>query len=223
MKFNLTPILFLLLPLTLLGCNSGTSTVTPSQPCNPCMVYGATNQGNGFNGNLKAQAATILNTTYSNGITAADALCNFDESKPALPSSATYKALLVDGVNRGWNPTINWVLHSNTTYVNSSGNLIGISTESAILNFPTESNFAMFIGLAWSGLGGSSASTVWQAGVDNCSGWSSAESSVWGNTGYEDYADPTYALIPVQLFQGNNKCNQNQSGSLPIGLICVQQ
>ena len=80
----------------------------------------------------------------------------------------------------------------------------------------------MFIGFAWSGLG-TSLKAPWQYGVNNCNSWSSSESSIIGNMGYEDYSKPSYALSSYQLYQGDNPCNQNQSSNLPIGLICVQQ
>ncbi len=211
-------ICFLLITLT--ACNGGTSG-SLLQPCNPCIIYGATNKGKGFNGNIKMEASILLNTTFNNGITAADALCNSDESKPRLPTNAVYRALLVDGVNRSWNPDINWIISPNTVYLNTSSSVIATSTESAIFSFPTESNLVMNIQFAWTGLGGGS--TLWQAGTDNCNNWSSSDSSLWGNSGYEDYLTPAYARSIYQIYQGNMGCNLSQSSNLPIGLICIQQ
>lgn len=209
------------LPIMLIACNGGGSGGSSSQPCNPCSIYGATNNGQGFNGNLTAQAGVLLNSTFSNGVAAADALCNSDESKPLLPAGAVYKALLVDGVNRGWNPNINWVIYPNTVYLNTRGSVVAISSESAIFSFPTESNLVMYTQFAWTGLGGGS--TNWQAGANNCNSWSSNESSLWGNSGYEDYLQPAYARSFYQIYQGDMTCNLSQSSNLAIGLICIQQ
>lgn len=211
-------------PVSIIACGSGGSSGSggnSSQQCNPCTIYSANNHGQGYNGNIKAQANTLLNSTFNNGITAADAICNFDESKPALPSSAKYKALLADGINRGWNPNINWVIYPNTVYVNTNGSVIATSSESAIFGFPTESNLVMNIQFAWTGLG--SSSSDWQASASNCNSWSSNESSTWGNSGYEDYSQLAYARSFYQIYQGNTKCNLNQSTNLPIGIICIQQ
>lgn len=214
--------LICLLPITLVACNGGGgSNDSSSQHCNPCTIYGAINKGQGFNGNLIAQASILLNSTFTNGITAADALCNSDESKPILPAGAVYKALLADGVNRGWNPNINWVIYPNTVYLNTNGSVVAVSSESSIFSFPTESNLVMNIQFAWTGLGGGS--TLWQAGTDNCNNWSSSDSSLWGNSGYEDYLTPAYARSIYQIYQGNMGCNLSKSSNLPIGLICIQQ
>ncbi len=66
----------------------------------------------------------------ANAIAKADAFCNAD---PTRPSAATYKALLVDGVNRDAKGLVNWVLKPSTPYYRTHGDvLIGTTTSSAI-------------------------------------------------------------------------------------------
>ncbi len=54
----------------------------------------------------------------ASAVAKADAFCNSD---PAKPSAATYKALLVDGVNRDAKTLVNWVLQPNTAYYRAHG------------------------------------------------------------------------------------------------------
>jgi hypothetical protein len=67
--------------------------------------------------------------TGANGIAKADVFCNSD---PAKPSAASYKALLVDGVNRDAHVLLDWVLKPDTAYYRPDGELIGTTTAAAI-------------------------------------------------------------------------------------------
>ncbi len=213
-------ILLYYLPTLIIGCNAGSSEKTAQ--CNPCMVFSITNHGDGFNGDIKSQAESILGVPFTNGIAAADALCNFAESKPSSLAGASYKALLVDGVNRSWNPNINWVIYPNTSYINTRNEVVGLSTESAIIPVPTQNSFVVTIEFAWTGLGGIH-QPLWQASQDNCLAWTSSDAAIYGNIGYENYLHSEWALSDYQLFSGNMSCNNTKSSNLPIGLICVQQ
>lgn len=219
-KINNKLMMSLSVGIFMTACNSGNSS---SAPCNPCTVYAANNKSMGFNGNIKLAAESLLQTSFANAIVAADALCNSDESKPALPNSAYYKALLVENGIRGWNPTINWVIHPNTTYINTNNQVIGISTESSIIDFPTQNSFVSFIGFAWTGLGGSSKSTLWEVNQDTCNGWTSADPELYGSIGFEDYTRSVYESSSYQIFSGNTNCNSSNLSGYPSGLICVQQ
>jgi hypothetical protein len=76
-----------------------------------------------------ADDTTLAGTTV---IEKADAFCNRDGNKP---DDGTYKALLVDGVNRSANPPIDWVLQPSTTYYLSDGvRVVGTTTSAAIFD-----------------------------------------------------------------------------------------
>ncbi|MEK6743070.1 MAG: DUF1554 domain-containing protein [Nitrospirota bacterium] len=119
------------------GCSSGgsSSPVAPAQVCTTCMTFvtAAT-----YSGDIKTAGGK------ANAIASADSLCMADASKPA--GGGTYKAMLVDGVNRvacttancggGVSEHIDWVLHASTTYVRSDGTTtVMITDTTGIWNF----------------------------------------------------------------------------------------
>jgi hypothetical protein len=84
----------------------------------------------------KGHIGDFANDPYligATGIARADDFCNKDSNKP---SSANYKALLVDGINRDAVKMIDWVLQPNTTYYRADNiTVIGATTPNAV--FPT--------------------------------------------------------------------------------------
>ncbi len=99
---------------------------------------------------------------------------------------ATFKALLVDGVNRDAVAGIDWVLRPSTPYYQSDGlTEIGTTTAGAVFDlvFGTllhswDSSAALANKFFWSGL----ASTGWALG-NACNGWTSSATSASGQIG----------------------------------------
>ena len=137
---------------------SSKPSTTPSTPPNKNnTIFFAGNNGKGYNGDLLHQAESMGATSLTTGIQGADFICNSEAKKPVwhpnIPSgeSHTYKAIIVDGLNRiactsnncstGTNGQTDWVLQPNTTYLSESGSKIGQTNESAIFVFPTLVSF----------------------------------------------------------------------------------
>lgn len=116
--------------------------------------------------------------TGANAIAKADAFCNSD---PAKPSSATYKALIVDGVNRDAKTPVDWVLKPSTAYYRAHGDvLIGTTTSSSIFGAAYQP-LANCIAEPASLFGPPPASEVW-TGIGNSSDFASGEDCVhWTN------------------------------------------
>ena len=94
-------------------------------------VTASTHNGD-FDNDTTLQGAT--------GIDKADFFCNKDLNKP---NSSTYKALIVDGVNRDAATRINWVLAPNTKYYRSYNDVeIGVTTNDAIFTIPLTNSIA---------------------------------------------------------------------------------
>lgn len=117
----------------------------------PYKFYFAHNGESGYNANLLAQATSKGATNISTGIQGADYLCNHDESKPYLPESAIYKAMIVDGVNRqacysfncvfeGIDENIDWVMYPNAAYKNLNESIVFVTNESGIYIFVPDPN-----------------------------------------------------------------------------------
>ena len=112
----------------------------------PYKFYFAHNGINGYSANLLTQAINSGAVDATTGIQGADYLCNHDESKPSFPQNATYKAMIVDGVNRqacysfncifeGVNENIDWVMHPNAAYKNLQESTVFVTNESGIYIF----------------------------------------------------------------------------------------
>lgn len=159
--------------------------------------------------------------TGATGIAGADAKCNWRAGDSAIPATGTYKAMVVDGVNRracngincspgGITDNIDWVLRSNLTYVRSDSKTPIFTTNySTIFPFGTATN-SIITGLAnaWTGL-----STGWQvanSGLDlDCSDWT----SIVGTGGYGRTDVPTNQAI----LQSSGLCTNTYL------LYCVEQ
>ena len=153
----------------------------------------------------------------STAIQRADAFCNASTSKP---SNHTYKALIVDGINRDAVTPIDWVLLPNTKYYQVFDNvLIDVTTSSA--------NFASFFRSmpnpvqcagcssngAWTGIdtGG-----TFSVSTNNCSRWGEA-ASVLGKIG--TYGTPlSNGAFAFTSVGGGADCV-----SVQASLYCVQQ
>ncbi len=109
------------------GCGGGGSSNLVS---NPRITYKTFVTTATFSGDIKAAGGK------ANAIASADSLCMADANRPA--GGSTYKALLVDGVNRvacttancggGVSEHIDWVLHASTTYTRSDGTTVVMTT-----------------------------------------------------------------------------------------------
>jgi hypothetical protein len=116
------------------GCSSSSSDVTT--PHYKTFVTAAT-----FDGDIKTAGG------QSTAIASADALCMADTNKPA--GGGTYKALLVDEINRracsttrcagGTSEHTDWVLKANTTYYRNDGTTPVLTTNAnGIFDFKTD-------------------------------------------------------------------------------------
>lgn len=153
----------------------------------------------------------------NSGIEKADSFCAASSSRP---DGATYKALLVDGVNRDAVSLTNWVLEADTTYYRVNNNIeIGTTTGTAIFSVlftPLINSIAdpeqlpPELGYVWTGIGDTG---NFSAG-DHCDFWSSHSASFSGVLGIYHEKDRA-AFHPVNLSGGT--CNSNPQ------LYCVEQ
>lgn len=145
------------------------------------------------------------------GIAAADTLCQNDVNNPS--DTYTYRALLVDGVDRSaLNPTVDWVLQPNFLYKTIGNATFGTTNASSV--FTSITNISANAGeIWWTGI----ADDSWNPGNTtspndgNCSRWTSNSGTVngWMGKGSGDSLDATFN-------DGRYVC----SGSYK--LICVQ-
>jgi len=141
--------------------------------CTTCKIYEATNSLAGYSMNL-------------GGISGADAVCNSDADKPS--GGGTYKAFMVDGVNRIASVTANagdgqvdWVLHANTTYYRADGTtVIGSTGSTSLFNFPLSIAANPFNIVSTGYFTGMNAANDWTSSADNCSAWASNSAGVNG-------------------------------------------
>ncbi len=145
--------------------------------------------------------------TGANGIARADSLCMKSSN---VPPGTTFKALMVDGVNRDAVALIDWVLTPNTNYYQLSGRtLIGQTNALAVFNVqsgtltnPISPGAGSF---AWTGIG----SNLWAAG-NHCSQWSST-----GGTGHMG----VLGSVTAQAIGVTTTSNC----ALMQGIFCVEQ
>jgi hypothetical protein len=113
----------------------------------------------------------------SNGIEEADTICNADSNKP---NSSTYKAMIVDGLNRiacttagcstGTAEHVDWVLQASTEYRKiDESTVIGITTTAGVFSFPLDNTVESptSTNTIWTGLN----NTSWTTGPSTCSAW----------------------------------------------------
>jgi hypothetical protein len=121
----------------------------------------------------------------SNGIEKADSFCANSQFRP---DNATYKALLVDGINRDAVSLQDWVLHPNTTYYRIFDNItIGTTSNLAIfdvLSSPLTNSIEpafdeVSLDYVWTGIGDVS---NFSAG-DTCNQWTDHSGSTNGVIG----------------------------------------
>jgi hypothetical protein len=113
----------------------------------------------------------------SNGIEEADTICNADSNKP---NSSTYKAMIVDGLNRvacttagcsgGTAEHVDWVLQASTEYRQiDEFTVIATTTTAGIFSFPLDNTVESptSTNTLWTGLN----NTSWTTGSSTCSAW----------------------------------------------------
>jgi|JI8StandDraft_1071087.scaffolds.fasta_scaffold112357_1 hypothetical protein len=164
-----------------------------------------------FSGNLQGVEA--------NGILGADAKCEVDGNKPA---TGTFKAFLVDGVNRrvctshncgtdGALENLNWVLKKNTKYIriSDSGEIFTTNNRRMFI-FGTATNpFNLVMVNTWTGI---AQTIIWGSSSLNCNNWTNNTNAERGTTGTSTSTD--YTLIRDATLPN---CDQSNH------LICVEQ
>lgn len=204
------------------------------------LIYYASNGVVGYDGNLLAQAqarAALPNQpafTETTGVAAADYLCNTDESKPALPSNASYKAIIgaenerqacsQDYIDTPCTTTIDnnidWVMHPFTNYINTQNKIISTTNGAGIFTFNTNNPIAfpqpgLTDGRVWTGF----ATGAWYISYGTiCNNWtSSSDSGAFGLIGIDD-------LGGFQIAVDTMLCSEKQDSNSSVnGLYCVQQ
>lgn len=152
----------------------------------------------------------VTSITYDGnlgGISGADAKCMSDPNKPTTPSSATYKALLVDyGDTRALGS--DWVLQPNLSYRRTNGNLIFVSNANSTFTFGAFANTwsATIAEQAWTGL-----TKTWGTQINDCENWTSNLLSKSGNVGFTD------SITDDAINEITQACN------LTKRIICVEQ
>jgi len=196
------------------GGSSGAFGIAP-QSCTTCKTFVTAVT---FSGYIKTTGGK------ANAVASADSLCMTDANKPA--GGGTYKAMLVDGVNRvacttancsgGVSEHVDWVFKPNTLYVRSDG-ITAVVTMGAngIWDFGLNGNTNLLTNAF-----DSAASTYWtglewnwtSVSAQMCGGsWASGLNGDLGDFGN---GDRTNAGV---IGGGANFCN------LARNLLCVQQ
>lgn len=153
------------------------------------------------------------------GITGADAICNADAN---IPRAGTYKALLVDGVNRVADPSagqVDWVFNANACYFRGVDHAVVLQTNKFSTVDFHHGAYGMKNSLVtplmpqagsnWTGMTGYSGPNPFQTANDNCSSWTSTTGTGSSGTSYTTYS---------QAFGGNvNNCTST------FALVCVEQ
>lgn len=187
-----------------------------------CIVSNGTGTISGAsvaNVSLNCSVLKMFKTVYGvtpsgnlGGIAGADAQCMASAN---YPGSGTYKALIADGVDRVASATpnagdgqVDWVLKSNTTYIQNDGTtVIATTNENGLFVFPLTNGFVATGSGYWSGL-----NIDWTTSSNHCSRWTDATSGFQGTYGEESATDY------MALVWGNASCEA--SGCV---LTCVQQ
>jgi len=167
-------VLFLVTVLSM-GChrssssadNLSTTPTNPSTPATPKKTFVILQD---FTGDLKTEGAG------TNGVDGADKLCQADSQS----SGGTYKAMVVDGVNRvacttadcggGSSEHVNWVFAANTVYKRIDGTtVVGTTNSKGLLEFPLDNEWITQGYDLWTGM-----NSDWTTAANNCSGFTSS-------------------------------------------------
>jgi trimeric autotransporter adhesin len=169
----------------------------------------------------QTHSADFLHDTSLSGTTAIEKADNFCQTDSNRPDSGTYKAILVDGVNRDALVPLDWVLKPDTTYYQVDKNVqIGTTTSAALFGENLSADIHDSFGV--SGGNNSNTSTVWTGFGDGisfttgpltCNGWS------YGGS------DGTYAPYGISYGTDGTEwyTNGGQVCSLPSRLYCAEQ
>lgn len=187
-KKALILIFTILSALTLVACGSSSSDDPPAgpTPCTDCKTFITTNT---FDGDLQTAGGG------ANGIEGADNLCM--DPANGYPGTGTYKALIVDGVNRIASLTgnagdgqVDWVLNPNTNYYRSDGTTLIMTTNAnGIHDFSVADLVNTFdTGSYWTGLS-PFIGNEWTTLADDCINWNSNNSGNQGRFGIGLFPD----------------------------------
>jgi hypothetical protein len=180
------------------GCGSEKPAVFGSSGgCNVCKVFVTSPVPNGDFG----------------GVAGADALCM--DPAYGYPGVGTYKALIVDGVDRvasvsaaAGDGQVDWVLHRNARYYRSDGvTRIANSNSSRLFDFPLLAGVDDTTNGYWNGL-----EYDWTTATDNCVGWTSAMPGDKGRYGDEGGTGTIF------VHWGDATCDVSAAT-----LVCVEQ
>lgn len=199
------------LSFLLAACGGGGGGGTPGLPAPVQLKIFATSRTH--NGGFK-------NDNLLTGSTAIEKADDFCQTDPARPDSGTYKAILVDGVNRDALTPLDWVLKPNTTYYQANGSTpIGTTTSIALFGQNLVNDIHDSFGV--SGGNNSNTSTVW-------TGFGDSVSSTTGPLTCGGWSDPTSAEnAPYGISYGKDGSQWYTIGgqvcSLPSRLYCAEQ
>ncbi|MDD3266631.1 MAG: DUF1554 domain-containing protein, partial [Burkholderiales bacterium] len=180
-------------------------------------------------------ANSVWQPTGANGIAKADAICQHDaESVGWIPNNVartlTWKAMIVDGVNRAAKPTpINWIFESNTQYIDiKGGGELGTTTPDSIFAFPLTQGIGNPQGYDWSAYTGfvvtwTGLTSDWatKPPVDLCNRWTgTAGDGGQGNAVMSGQPQVSSAFIDLE----NWPCDdQDNPGDYATRIVCVSQ
>ncbi|WP_244288342.1 DUF1554 domain-containing protein [Leptospira congkakensis] len=186
--------------------NSSGSSVARIPTCSPCRIYVT---ATGYDANL-------------GGIIGADNKCSSDTNKPI---TGTYKALIVDDINRractsvnctsgGVTEQIDWVLAPNTSYVQAlnTSTVVFISDTNGVLTSNLTSLISSPTGI-WTGIK-NNPNWDWQTDITHtCSSWVDSVSGNCGTYGVTSWNDSRSIAITSAYGSGGTLNN----------LLCVEQ
>lgn len=187
-----------------------------------------------YNGNLLNAANTLQNQIiYTDGVSAADYLCQRDSNRP---NSGSYKAVIVDNLgNRSAYPTpINWVMQSYALYSNSNESplfITGINPSNAIGNLVppyygavsgvTFGNFWLnkLVGINRANYS-SGVLQNWTSSAITCDSWTSSAANTYRS--YAQY-NPLFFTPPLPYQTGIQLSGSSACNLTSYALLCVQQ
>lgn len=200
-----------------IAISSVATNITDNDISKRMFVTAATHNG-GFDVDAALNGGTFGATNSDgNGIPEADNFCDTDANHPA-PGTGTYRALIVDGVNRiasvspnAGDGQANWVLAANQNYVRSDGTTpIFTTNANRIFVFGTLTNSTGTTGdRYWTGLNNN-----WVTSPQHCTNWTT---NLGGpNQGQKGRADATNGNA-INGGGGPPQCDQ------VYFLLCVEQ
>jgi len=179
--------------------------------CDPAEYFGDSSSSSSCADCKKTYLTTPWDQGNLGGISGADAKCMTDAN---YPGSGTYKAMIVDGVNRvasvsanTGNGQVDWVLQPNTKYYLSDGTTHIMTTDSnGIFVFGTWNT--TISPNRWSGL-----MADWRTDTANyCQGWTTSNHAISGSIGH-------YAAVDSEAIRYATP----QACSSQYKLLCVEQ